>query len=89
MVIRDRNTEALRQNGKVFWLISSIDTIAKRIGADDQRPSLTGEKSFIEEIGEVLAQRLPLYKATAHHTIETDTKTIEGVAEQIISILEI
>lgn len=89
VVIRDRNTEALRKNGKLFWLVANVDTIVKRIGADDQRPSLTGEKSFIEEIEEVLIQRLPLYRAAAHYSIETDTKTIEGVAQNIISILKI
>jgi len=89
VVIRDRNTEALRKNGKLFWLVANVDTIAKRIGADDQRPSLTGEKSFIEEIEEVLIQRLPLYRAAAHYSIETDTKTIESVAQNIISILKI
>jgi shikimate kinase len=89
VVIRDRNIEALRKNGKLFWLVANVDTIVKRIGADDQRPSLTGEKSFIEEIDEVLAQRLPLYRAAAHYSIETDTKTIESMAQSIISILKI
>lgn len=89
VVIRHRNTETLRKNGKLVWLIASIDTIAKRIGTDNQRPSLTGDKSFLEEINEVLARRLPLYRAAAHHAIETDTKTVDRVADEIISILKI
>jgi len=89
VIVRDHNIEALRRNGKIFWLIAGIDTIARRIGADDQRPSLTVEKSFVDEIEDVLAQRLPLYRAAADHSIETDTKTVEAVAERIISILKI
>jgi len=89
VVIRDRNTDALRKNGKLFWLVASVDTIVKRIGTDDQRPSLTGDKSFVEEIEDVLAQRLPLYRAAAHYSIETDTKTVEAVVQNIMSILKI
>jgi len=86
VIIRDRNTQALRAGGAVFWLTATINTIAKRIGGDDQRPSLTGTKSFIEEIEEVLTQRTPLYKTAAHHTIETDNKTPDQITEQILSI---
>ena len=85
VIVRDRNINALRSSGNVFWLVASVETIVDRIATDDQRPSLTGAKSFIEEIEEVLTQRIPLYGAAAHHKIETDDKTTEQVAKEIIS----
>ncbi len=87
VIIRERNIRALRAGGTVFWLTAKINTIVERIADDDQRPSLTGTKSFVEEIEEVLDQRLPLYRAAAHHTIETDDKTPEQIAEEILSII--
>lgn len=83
VIIRPQNVEALRKNGKVFWLTAQIKTIAKRIHTDTERPSLTGNKSFIDEISEVLKQREPLYKEAAHHVIKTDNRKPEKIAEEI------
>ena len=41
-ILRAQNVEALKKNSIVFWLTASVETIAKRIGGDNQRPSLTG-----------------------------------------------
>ena len=48
-ILRAQNVEALKKNSTVFWLMASVETIAKRIGGDNQRPSLTGTKSFVDE----------------------------------------
>ena len=53
---RVQNVEALKKNGTVFWLTASVETIAKRIGSNNQRPSLTGTKSFVDEIQDVLRE---------------------------------
>ena len=58
-ILRAQNVEALKKNGTVFWLTASVETIAKRIGGDNQRPSLTGTKSFVDEIQDVLRERTP------------------------------
>src|SRR5205085_1784803 len=71
-ILRTENIEALKKNGTVFWLKTSARTIKKRIGGDTQRPSLTGTKSFVDEIQNVLQERMPKYQAAADHVIETD-----------------
>ena len=68
-ILRAQNVEALKKNGTVFWLTASVETIAKRIGGDSQRPSLTGTKSFVDEIQDVLRERTPKYQAAADHSI--------------------
>ncbi len=53
----------------LFWLTASVETIAKRIGDDNQRPSLTGAKSFVDEIQDVLRERTPKLSSgcRSHH----------------------
>jgi shikimate kinase len=88
VILRDGNVKNLARNGRIFWLKASIETIAARIADSSSRPSLSGSKSFLEEIEEVLAERLPLYKAAADHEIETDRLSVEEVADTIVRTLE-
>lgn len=84
-ILRPENVEALRKSGKLVWLTASVPTITGRIGRDTQRPSLTGAKSFIDEIEEVLRERQPKYQAAAHHVVSTDGRSVEQIAEHILA----
>ncbi|MGZ8379972.1 MAG: shikimate kinase [Nitrospira sp.] len=86
-ILRSQNVEGLKRTGKLFWLTAPVETIAKRIGADTQRPSLTGTKSFLDEIQDVLRERTPKYQAAADYIIETDGKSTTQVAEEILARL--
>ena len=67
----------------MFWLRATPATIVSRIGGDNNRPSLTGTKSFTEEVEEVLVRRRPLYERLAHTAIDTDGRTPEDLADTI------
>lgn len=84
-ILRDENVQALKRNGKTLWLTAEVATIVARIGADNQRPSLTGTKTFTEEVSEVLAQRLPKYRAAADSIIATDGLSAEQLVAQILA----
>ncbi|MEW6245716.1 MAG: shikimate kinase [Nitrospirota bacterium] len=84
-ILRQQNVDVLKKNGTLFWLTAEVPTIARRIGGDPQRPSLTGTKSFTEEIQEVLEQRLPKYQAAADHVIATEGRTVEEVVASILA----
>ncbi|OQW33112.1 MAG: shikimate kinase [Nitrospira sp. SG-bin1] len=86
-ILRPRNVEVLKETGKLFWLTASVNTIAKRIGQDSQRPSLTGSKSFVDEIEDVLCERTPKYEAAADYVIETDEKSVTQVTDEILARL--
>ena len=86
-IVRAENVEALKKNGTVFWLTASVETIAKRIGSDKQRPSLTGTNSFIDEIQDVLRERTPKYQAAADHRIATDNRSVNQVVETILALI--
>ncbi len=85
VILRQQNVDILKKNGTLFWLTAEVPTIARRIGGDTQRPSLTGTKSFTEEIQEVLQQRLPKYQAAADHVIATEGRTVEEVVTSILA----
>ncbi len=86
-ILRPQNIEALKKNGTAFWLTASVETIVKRIGSDNQRPSLTGTKSFVDEIQDVLQERMPKYQAAADHVIETDNRSINQLVETMLTLV--
>ena len=86
-ILRPENVACLKAGGILFWLTAEVGTIAARIGGDTQRPSLTGTKSFTEEIEEVLRERVPKYEAAADHRIATDGRTLVELADEILAKL--
>jgi shikimate kinase len=86
-ILREDNVKALKKTGTLFWLTASVETITRRIGRDTQRPSLTGTKSFVDEIQEVLRERTPKYEAAADHVIATDGRSLVQVADEILARL--
>lgn len=83
VIEREPNYETLRAAGPVVWLKASVPTIVQRIQGDDQRPSLTGAKSFTDEVAEVLERRTPMYERISHVAVDTDGRTIEQVASDV------
>ena len=88
VIERPENIEALQANARIIWLQASVDTIVLRIQGDTERPSLTGGKTFTEEVAEVLEQRIPKYRSAAHYEINTDSLTPEQIADRVIEILK-
>ncbi|GAB1722517.1 MAG: AAA family ATPase [Nitrospira sp. CR1.1] len=85
-ILRPENVEVLQKTGTLVWLTATVDTITRRIGGDTQRPSLTGTKSFTEEIRDVLTERTPKYQAAATHVVSTDGVSTAAVAERILQL---
>lgn len=84
MPVREENRAILKRLGTVFFLKAEPDTILERIKEDTQRPLLQGtdQRARIEGM---LEERTPMYELTADHTIGTDGKTIEEIAEEILN----
>jgi shikimate kinase len=83
VIERDANFAPLRSAGPVVWLQASVNTIVQRIAGDPQRPSLTGTKSFTDEVAEVLERRTPRYRQIAHYEVDTDQRSVPQVAQSI------
>ncbi|MFC1858161.1 shikimate kinase [Thermodesulfobacteriota bacterium] len=86
IIERPENIDVLQANSCIIWLKASVGVIVSRIQEGTERPSLTGGKSFTEEVAEVLERRTPKYMSAAQYQIDTDQLTPEQVADRIIKI---
>ena len=87
VILDPKNVEALRLTGIVFWLNVSVHNTLRRIGEDPNRPSLTGKSSRRDDMLATFKEREPLYRAAAHHVIETDDKYPKQITEEIFTVL--
>ena len=89
-VMRAENREAIR-DATVFWLKASPETIYQRISVDaktgEQRPNLTAFGG-LAEIKALLAAREPVYEACSRYIVDTEEKTADHVADEIVCLLE-
>lgn len=83
-VLNPKNVTALKQNGDLFYLSVTPETVIKRLENNTSRPLLAENKE--EKIKTLLKNRLPLYKAAADYTIDSN-QTVVFAVEQILKIL--
>lgn len=88
LILREENVRLLKTNGRLFWLTADVPTIVQRISGDTQRPSLSGTKTFVEEVEEILTERTPKYRAAADIIISTDRETPESIASKVLLHLD-
>ncbi len=88
IVLRKNNVKNLKRKGTMILLKADVKTIINRIKDDKERPSLTGNKSFTEEVEEVLKDRSKKYEEAADHVIDTSSLTVNEVADRIINYLK-
>lgn len=86
MPLREENRKLLKQIGTVFFLKADADTILDRVREDTQRPLLQAADRR-ERIAGMLKERTPIYELAADYIIETDGKTPEEVAGEIVRLL--
>jgi shikimate kinase len=84
VIERPENIEVLQKNACVVWLKASVKTIVSRISSGTHRPSLTGGKTFTDEVAEVLARRTPIYQKAAQYEVDTDDLTPEEIADRVL-----
>jgi shikimate kinase len=90
--LRPDNRQAIRAAGKVVWLTARPETIHVRMSGDattaSRRPSLT-DREALAEIVHLLARREPIYRETADLVIDTEGKTPEQIAAEILEKLHL
>jgi shikimate kinase len=83
VILREKNVKNLRRKGILIWLTAPPSVLIDRIKEDTQRPALKDGKTFLEEVEEVLQERLPLYRAAAHWSLDVSESTPEQIASHI------
>ena len=88
--LREESRRAMRDGGNVVWLVARPETILARMSADattpGRRPNLT-DRDPLEEIVHLLKQREPIYRESAHLVVDTEGKTPERLAGEILKRL--
>ncbi len=85
-VLDPANVEGLKNRGLFIWLQAERETIRERLRRDgasaEQRPPLLLPGNGGDE--EILARRIPIYRAVADLVIDTTGLSIEAVADEIL-----
>lgn len=84
--LRAENVSLMRKNGRIIRLTATADTVYNRVKGDTGRPLLQSDDP-LRRIKELMAEREQAYTAAADITVETDKKTPEEVAAQILETL--
>lgn len=90
-VLDSENVRNLKKNGVVILLEAKPETILDRMRSDKktegQRPGLTGKDPY-GEIEKVLKARRPFYNRAMDFSIDTTSKDVESIVNEIINKLE-
>ena len=77
----------LKRLGRVFYLKARIETLARRLKGDTDRPLLQTD-DLEGRIRRMLADRENIYLEMADNIIDTDDMTAEETADRIISLVK-
>lgn len=90
--LRPESRRLMHESGSVVWLTALPETIHARMAADattaGRRPNLTN-RSDLDEIIHLLQKREAVYRETAHHEVDTEGKSPEELARQILEALHL
>lgn len=87
LILLPENRALLKRNGKIVFLRASLETLLERVSSEG-RPLLEGADNLAGRLKALLLARTPAYEQAADYIIETDGKTIEEAAKEVISITE-
>ena len=89
-VLREENRRAIAGRGRIIWLRAAAQALHERISADaatgQRRPDLTASGGY-DEIERLLRQREPIYRGCAELAVDTEGRTPEKIADEILAAL--
>lgn len=85
-VLREENAALMKECGRIVLLQARPETIYARVKNSTERPILNGNMN-VEYIRGLMEQRSGRYLAVADLIVETDEKSVSGIAEEILAAL--
>lgn len=85
-ILADENRAILRANGHVVYLKARLDELWERTRRDTNRP-LLAQANPQAVLAALFAVREPLYKQTAHLSVETGRQSVGRLADYIVNEL--
>lgn len=87
IILDSSNRELLSSRGTVFYLSTPISIQVERTANDKDRPLLkNGNPSEI--LSKLHEERKGLYESVSDHVVETDSKSSQEVASQIVKLVK-
>ena len=89
LVLKTENNTLLQENGKIVFLRATLETLAKRLKVDGNRPLLqTSTESIRYRLERLLKERTPVYEHVADYIVDVDGKTPEAIAKEIVTFAD-
>jgi shikimate kinase len=87
-VLRQANRDALHQRSKVFYLRASPEDLFRRLRHDTKRPLLQVADP-LKRLRDLYRERDPLYRRTAHYTVESARPSVPALINMVLMQLEL
>ena len=87
-VLRPANRDALHARSTVFYLRATADELFRRLRHDTRRPLLQVADP-LRKLRELYRERDPLYRRTAHFTVESARPSVHGLLGMVLMQLEL
>ena len=87
IILSDSNREMLSSRGTVFYLSTPISVQIERTSKDKDRPLLKNGNPE-EILTRLQKERKDLYESVSDHVIETENKSSQEVASEIINLVK-
>ena len=79
--------EIVHSQTRCIYLRATVDTLVSHLENEAAGRPMLADSSLRERITTLMAQRSATYEKTAHVIIDTDGKSIEAIASEIISLI--
>jgi shikimate kinase len=87
-VLREANRQRLHGSAHVIYLRATADDLYRRLRQDKQRPLLQVDDP-LQRLRDLYEQRDPLYRETAHYTIEIGRPSVSTLVNMVMMQLEL
>ena len=87
-VLREANREVLRRHRRVIYLRSTPEELYRRLRHDMQRPLLQVADPQ-RRLRDLFRERDPLYRQTAHYTVEAARPSVPTLVNMVLMQLEL
>ena len=86
-VLRQENIDILSEMGNVFYLFADVETTFNRVKGDTNRPLLSSsdEEELRKKIETMIGQRRGYYEISADFFVDTNSKNIDDIVDEIIN----
>lgn len=86
IILQEKNRQWMREKGVVIFLYCHPNEIFRRLKDDTTRPLLKdNNQSSLEKL---YKERLPIYENVAHYTVDTTSKAIVEIIDEISRCLD-